>query len=55
MDIENLQKGGMGVADILRLGLSITSTGKVIYFYKFQHIPLNYLEIWSQYIVKKQV
>lgn len=24
MDIENLQKGGTGVADILRLGLSIT-------------------------------
>lgn len=27
----------------------------MIYFCKFQHILLNYIEIWSQYIMRKQV
>lgn len=35
MDIENLQRGAMGVADILRLGLidlSLTKTGQILDF-----------------------
>ena len=55
MDIENLQRGAMGVADILRLGLidlSLTKTGQILDF-KYQHISFNYIEIWLQHSMKR--